>query len=331
MKFKTILTNRSYQKWPSWHIIHEWEDELAKSLDLSLKDMPLKDNFVRKNFRRIDAKFFNGRLEMNFYSAYNFHSKKSLYFEINTQKYRGYFNKKSTIPIIIDFWDKKNIEKVKKNYAVSPYLFITSLEVIDFFKQNNFQNKLIHFPMSLPSIYSLKPDRSFIKKYDIIIAGRKNPKLWEYLKRYEIKFPNIEYIYQVQQNKELYYTSNKKGIIGKYHERFEYMKLIESSKVGFYSTPGIDGGELRTNGFNPVTPRLFELLAGGCHIISRHPKNIETDYYKLDSICPSIISYEHFEKELNDALHSAQPIKKNADYLIDYYTAKNVEIFKNLE
>jgi len=331
MKFNKILTNRNYQHWPSWHIIHEWEDEISSSMNIPLYEMPRKDNVLRKYVRKIDAKFFKDKLEKKFYKLWPLNKRKALYFEINTGKFKGFFNKLNTVPIIIDFWNKPQIEKTKIKYSDCPILLITSLEVLDFFKKNNFQNKLVHFPMTLPSIHELKVNDKLEKKYDIIIAGRKNPVLFKYLEKYENEHPDIEYIYQVDRGGQLYYESNKQGFIGNFHSREDYMNLIKMSKVGFYSTPGIDGGESRTHNFNPVTPRFFELLSGGCHVIARYPKNKETEYYNLDSISAFVDSFSSFKTTLTKFLNSPPPISNNAEYLKNHYTSNNLKILKNLE
>ena len=66
--------------------------------------------------------------------------------------------------------------------------------------------------MTLPSMYRLNPAQSFDKKIDIILAGRKNPVLWNFLKQYEAAHPDVEYLHQIRKDGELYYESNKKGI-----------------------------------------------------------------------------------------------------------------------
>jgi hypothetical protein len=331
MKLKRILTDRYFQNWPSWDIVYEWENELSNSLNLPLKNSPrIKNHIIYRNFKRIDNKLFKGKLDFFLNSILVFKREYSLYFEMVPQNHKRFSNSRKVIPVIVDFWQKSNIEHFKRVYADCPFLLITSLEVLHFLKENHIKNTLIHFPMSLPSIYKLMPNQIFEKKYDIVLAGRINEVLWDYLKQYEILHPEVEYLHQIQHEGELHYVSNKRGIIGNFHTRPEYINLIKSAKVAFYSTPGLDGGEKRTNGFNPVTPRFFELLCAGCHIIARYPKNVETDYYKLETICPSVTSYADFENQLNIALISAPPTKKNAGYLNNHYTASQIEILKNL-
>lgn len=331
MKLTRILSDRHYNIWPSWHIVYEWENEISSSLNLQLTNSPKTNNFFYRKFKNIDNRMFNGKLNDLLYEMLNHTPEFSLYFEMLPTLFKNFSNNRKTIPVIVDFFDRSNIELFKKTYNQCPCLLITSLEVLNFLKENHIKNKLIHFPMSLPSIYKLEPDQWFEKKYDIVLAGRTNPVLWNYLKQYETQHPEIEYLQQIQQNGELYYKSNKRGIIGKVHSRQDYINLIRSGRISFYATPGIDGGEKRTNGFNPVTPRLFELLSAGCHIIARYPKNVETDFYQLETICPSINSYDEFEKHLKIALKSIQPIKKNSEYLLKHYTATRIELLKEIK
>jgi hypothetical protein len=275
MKLKSILTNRDYQNWPSWHIVSEWEDELSKNLDVPIKNIPRSNNIYKKYFKVIDFKYFNGYLAktINGYFNYGYYS---IYFEMRPKGKRNLLTVGNTVPIIIDFWDKNSIENFKNVYADCPYILVTSLEVLNFLLNNHIKNKLIHFPMTLPSIYRLKSNEIFDKKYDIVLAGRKNAVLWDFLKQFENKNPRIEYLYQVQIDGDLYYESNKTGIVGKFQARSEYMGLLKQAKIAFYSAPGCDGGEERTKGFNPVTPRFFELVASGCYMfdIQKQKKRI---------------------------------------------------------
>jgi hypothetical protein len=331
MELNGIFTDRHYQNWPSWHIVYEWEDELSHALHLPMKNSPEGSKYTLcRAFKRVDHKIFNGRIGCMITDLVHKDKDCYLYFEMCAKQYKSFSNSRRTIPVIIDFWDKEGVEHFKKLYADCPYILVTSLEVFDFLKANQIKNNLVHFPMTLPSMYRLSPNQSLDKKVDIILAGRKNPVLWDFLKQFEITHPEVEYLHQIQKNGELYYESNKRGIVGKFHTRSEYMNLLKTAKVAFYATPGMDGGERRTGGFNPVTPRFFELLSGSCHIMARYPKTAETDYYRLAEICPSITTYDAFESQLNHALKSPSPTDKNAAYLKDFYTSTNIEILKKI-
>jgi len=328
---QSILTDRHYQTWPSWQIVYEWEDELSDLFQLALSNTPpLPSNFIHSTFKRFDNRFLQGYLEHSLRRLQKPSSALSLYFEMYMKPYKCFSNEVSTVPVLIDFWLQADVKVLRKMYAHCPYLLVTNLEVLHFLKKHQFANKLIHFPMTLPSKYMLNGNEMFDKKYDIVVAGRKNSVLWEYLLRYEKQHPEIEYLYQVEQEGELYYRSNKQGIIGKFQSREEYIGLLQSAKAAFYATPGMDAGAERTAGFNPLTPRFLELLSAGCHVLARYPDTEETRFYKMNDICPAITSYEQFEAALSVALSSAAPVLQNATYLKSHYTSTLVEILKQL-
>lgn len=327
----SILTDRHYQSWPSWQIVYEWEDELSFLLHIPLRNTPsLPSNLVYSTFKRFDNRFFKGYMEYITRPRKKSESGLSLYFEMHMKPYRCFSNEASIIPVLIDFWLPDNIKVLKKMYAHCPYLLVTNLEVLHFLKEHQFRNKLVHFPMTLPSRYQLNGDEVFDKKYDIVVAGRKNSILWDYLLRYEKQHPDIEYLHQVEQNGELFYRSNQTGIVGKFQSREEYIELIRSAKVAFYATPGMDEGAARTTGFNPVTPRFFELLGAGCHVLARYPDTVETRFYTMKEISPAIMSYEQFEEALTDSLRSEVPVAKNAVYLKSHYTYTLVDILNQI-
>lgn len=328
---QSILTDRHYQTWPSWHIVYEWEDELSHLMNIPLINTPsLPSDSICSTFKRFDNKFLQGYLEYTYRRMQKPSGGISLYYEMYMKDYKCFSNDSSTIPVLIDFWLLANVKVLRKMYAHCPYLLVTNLEVIRFLKEHKFRNQLVHFPMTLPSKYRLRGDEHFEKKYDIVIAGRKNNVLWEYLLHYEQQHPEIEYLYQVEQDGALYYRSNQQGIIGKFQSRKEYIELIRSAKVAFYATPGMDEGAARTAGFNPVTPRFLELLSSGCHVLARYPDTEETRFYNMKEISPAIMSYGQFEEALTVALTAAAPVKQNANYLRSHYTSTNVEILKQL-
>jgi len=128
----------------------------------------------------------------------------------------------------------------------------------------------------------------------------------------------------------LNYISNKRGKIEGLEGRASYVGLLQSAKVAFYATPGIDGGEARTGGFNPVTPRLFEILAAGCHVVARYPDNDDTRFYGLQAICPSTDTYDQFVATLDRALGAPPPVARNSAYLQGHYTSARVERLRQI-
>lgn len=329
MQFSNILSDRHYNHQPSWQIVYEWENEIAQALQLTLTSTP-KNKLLGGLLKQNKHRLFNNRFTDYTDSFFTPSTYNSLYFELFTRRNKGFYNNRHVIPIIVDFWKTSSVERLQKNYRQCPGILITSLEVLNYFKANKINDRLIHFPMSLPTKYALSNEVVFSKKYDIVLAGRTNPVLLEYLKAFELLHPEIEYLYQITHNGSLYYTSNKNGIVGAFNTRTSYLELIRSAKVSFYATPGIDGGEKRTGHFNPVTPRFFELLSAGCHVIARYPTNADTTYFNLSAICPSINSFNEFSNQLQHALTSPPPIQRNATYLNKHYTSSRISILKEI-
>ncbi|OON67485.1 hypothetical protein B0919_17790 [Hymenobacter sp. CRA2] len=132
-------------------------------------------------------------------------------------------------------------------------------------------------------------------------------------------------------NGEFYYESNKNGIIGKFQSREKYLELLRASRISFYSTPGIDGGEVRTGGFNPVTPRYLELLSAQCRLIGKYPDNEETEFYELKKVCPSVGSYEEFEQVMLRYLNDDKPSFDTHRAILDkHYTSCRATLLKEI-
>ena len=110
------------------------------------------------------------------------------------------------------------------------------------------------------------------------------------------------------------------------------MDLMRRSRISLYSTKGMDNDytEYNTNGFSQVTPRLFECMATGNHIIARYDENEDTDYFKLNSVCPHTESYESFERQMNHALEHPVDMKSYSKYLENHYTSTRVKLLKDL-
>ncbi|MDF3079263.1 MAG: hypothetical protein K0S09_3152 [Sphingobacteriaceae bacterium] len=323
MAISGIFTDRAYQDWPSWHLIFEWEDEISQSLGLPIKSRELHSSFFLKKLNSLSMKTFNKPVELLL------DKDRYLYFEILMVLHKTFSNSRSAIPVIIDFWEKNNIGKLKRLYGSCERILISNLEVFEFLRPA-FGSRLVHFPLSLPTKYTLKIDSQLNKEFDLLLAGRSNPVLLNFLNQYVENNPEFEYTYQEIVDNKLYYKTNKGRMIGQIHSREDYMKLLRKARVAFYSVPGIDGGERRTNGFNPVTPRLLEFLAAGCHVIGRFDNGADTEFYELNGILPNIRSYEQFEGYLSDFLKTPPPISKNASYLEKHYTSTRIPILKNL-
>ena len=322
-----IYTDRHFQTWPSWQIVFEWEDALAQSLQINLKNSPTTGMLEHK-FRGWDNRKNHGRLGRAFQmlrpwrTAWELEPRQALYFEMAPRKYPAFSNAPHVSPILIDVFPDENLEDSLRFYRRCHKVFFTSLEVLQAAQTSMPDGPWFHLPMSLPDKYRLLPDASFHKKHPIVLSGRTNAVLLQFLKRFEHENPGIEYLQQQQINGKLFYVSNISGVIGDFSSRESYWELIKSARVCFYSTPGMDDGAKRTGGFNPLTPRWFELLAAGCHVIARYPDTQETRHYRMSTVAPPVNSYEQFKQELTMYLTAAAPVERNALYLQDFYTSK---------
>lgn len=326
MKIAKIFSNRFYETWPSWHLIHEWEDVFARELSLKIENDYFFNNLL---YNRFVYKILSIGIIGKIYTKINALFKKNekyLIFVLSEGLLHGFHNTCNAIPIIIDLWKprdaKKFIDKFNECYKNCELVLITSLETFNFLKANGCVVNIRHLALSISDKYMLSPATKYQKKFDIILAGRRNEVMWNYLQKFTQKYPQYEFLYQDQIDGKLFYMSNKNGKIGCFHTREEYIDLIRSCKIGFYATPGIDGGEKRTGGFNPVTPRYLEYLSAQCFLIGRYPDNEETDFFEFSNICPNANSYEEFEKIILQYLTKNEfPVNDYAKILGKHYTS----------
>jgi hypothetical protein len=301
-----------------WQIVFEWED-IFQQKGIQLCNRP---QFV-KNYKYPILNNINNFL-CNVY-AHCF-SQYYFYFAMETLNYSDRLNNRIVIQNIIDFYLKKaELPKFYKEHQKNPFLLIASKEALEFLRKNKCPIKCHHFPLSISDIYRIDENSVFTKKYDLVMVGRQNPVLSKYCTQYASTHPEFHYVYGVKEQEDIesvYYTSLGE-CLGQLN-RTEYIELLKKSKVSLYSTPGIDNGRPGANGFNQVTPRFFELIACGCHIIARYVKNADTDYFRLTDICPHTDTYEKFEIQMNFALTHSINMKKYADYLNNHYTSVRV-------
>lgn len=330
MEIKKIYSNRSYVHWPSAHLLHEWEEDFSEVFNAPIvssriKEMITDNRFSRKLLSKSQVVNISRKLDSAFSSQ-----KKALLFEMLPKSHFSYSTGTNIIPMIIDYWNSQDPASFYKVYKNCKLVGISNLEAFSFLKKDKCPLEIIHMPLSLPDRYRLNGTESFTKKYDIVLAGRRNKVLWKHLQVFSEKHSEIEYLYQENIKGRLCYVSNKNGIIGEFQQRSEYINLLRACKVGFYSTPGMDGAK-HTGGFNPVTPRFLELIASGCHIVGRYPDNEDTNFYKMDSICPNITNYEQFEALLLQYLKGSSPcLNSYSKYLEAHYTSKRAYLLKDI-
>lgn len=316
-----LITRRKSETWPSWDSVFEWEDVFVSGLNISFHDISKEEMFIDRVIGKIGLNPFSILSGKTYF----------LLFEMAARIKNSIYNRKNVIPCIIDFHlQKTDLDNFYKAYLHCPFLLITSFEAYSFLKENNFPKRIYHYPFSISDKYKITEQSLFEKKYDLVMFGRQNPKLEEFTKMYSEKHPEFMYVYRKLENNSFNYYTSTQQYVGDINKREEYLRLISQSRVALYHTPGIDGGEERTKGFNQVTLRFFEAIACGCHIIARYKENPDTGFYELNKFSPSINTYEAFENAMNNALSKSVDMKMYADYLEKHYTSKRVELLKEI-
>ncbi|MBA4304931.1 MAG: hypothetical protein C0424_11950 [Sphingobacteriaceae bacterium] len=322
-----IYSDRHFQTWPSWQIVFEWEDALSSALHMPIVKSPTTGMLEHK-FRGWDNRTQQGKWGKRMHdlrpwkTSWQKEKRQALYFEMAPRKYPAFSNHPRVAPILIDVFPDGDLQKTLLYYAQCERVYFTSLEVFHAAEEAMPGGPWYHLPMSLPDKYRLLGTESFEKKYPIVLSGRTNPVLLGYLKQFVSENPGTEYLQQQLIDGKLCYVSNLSGLIGEFSGREDYWKLIKSAQVCFYATPGMDDAAGRTGGFNPLTPRWFELLAAGCHVIARYPDTVETRHYKMASVIEAVQHYDDFKTQLSKMLLLPPPVAQNAIYLENFYTSK---------
>ena len=245
--------------------------------------------------------------------------------------------KANVIPAIIDFWlqDETDIKMFEDRYRNHPAVLISSKQVFDFLKLKQVNLNLFHWPLSLPDKYTFHPHE---KKYDCVLAGRPSAVLKNWMIRYSKTHPDFTYLYndRVAGGHRLNYVTSKGEVLGNcFSSREAFFELLQLSRVGLYSTPSIDKDKqtfngLNSNGYDQVTPRLFEYIAAGCHVLARYPENADTEYFQLRSIVPHIATYEEFESRMDYARTNPVDSQAYAEWLSHHYTSSRVRMLESI-
>ncbi|AMR27095.1 hypothetical protein A0257_08215 [Hymenobacter psoromatis] len=332
MRIAAILSARAFEHNPSYQLIFEWEEDLGHDLNIPVLDAkPLhRKMLINRVTKQITNKLGTDTLASLNKAVEQFSARRrgglNLVFELYVATEPNFTTSAQAVPILVDFWKHTDLAEFYHTYRDCKLILVSSLEALNFLKENNCPLPIEHLGLSLSDRYRLEPGVTYIKEYDILLAGRlnirTNQRLRDYLERFVQQYPNTEYLYQQEVNGELYYVSNQRGMIGKFQSREDYVRLLRASKISFYSTPGLDGGEKRTGGFNPVTPRYLELLSAQCLLLGRYPDNEETAYYELKRVCPNIENYEEFEQTMLDYLQQKKPgFDVHREILAKHYTS----------
>lgn len=328
-KLQHILTDRYFEGTVSNDLVYEWEDQLSQSLGVSfLKNWSHSQNKYIRRIPGLSNFITKGQLTLSFVMNANF------------GRFYQWKNTNDIIPVIIDFFLKKeDLPRFKNNFKHCPLVLISSKEAYDFLIDNHIDLPIHHWALSIADKYKISKDTRFDKKYDLVMMGRQNDVLSDFVKKYAETHPDFTYVYRVIKGEPghrsfFYYTSDGENL-GDIVGRDQYIALMRQSRCGLYATPGIDTDGTRTNGFNQVTPRFLEYIASGCHILARYPKNSDTEYFELDRFCHSINSYEEFESRMDYCRSHNVDMDTYSKYLEKHYTSARAkeltEILNNIK
>lgn len=294
-KLTHINSIRQLQNTPSFSIVYEWEDQISKELGLKIDLEKKIDGIIQRRFEN------NGIV--NLYQKFNLKNKLGLRF-IMTAKPKLICNlNKNTIPIIIDFWlSDSELLSFYKAYDKCPLILVTSAEVYDFLKSRECPLNLEHWPLSIPDEYICGENRkkeNYKKDFEFCFLGRQNPFFKRMIKKYENNNPGFSYVINNDDMTNRCYYTNKGNLIAEDKGRSSYIDIIRRSKITCYTTPGMDEAKKETYTFNQVTPRLFEMLAGGCYVLGHYKDNPDTEYYQLNKILIKTDNYYSFSNALD--------------------------------
>jgi len=305
---RQIVSNRRYKDKLYWQIVHEWEDVLSRELGLRLL-MPGKS--VPERLMRAASASPVLRRALPSTPTLAFHM---------TPRARV---PGGQVPIIIDFWKSVRPGDFYAAYKHCPLVYISSLEVMHYLQADGCPVNIRHLALSLPDIQ--QPLDAPDKVIDIIQPGRVNYVLSDYMSKLLVERPDIEYVKQQWVDGGLRYVSNKRGDLGAFASRRQYLDLLRSSRVALYSSPGVDEDFQRTGGFSPVTPRLLEMVAGHCLVAGRYADNADAEYFAVNEFCPNVREYSQFKALVEDYLERGDrhPTYRNYPaFLNKHYTSR---------
>ncbi len=320
MKIEQVLSyrNRGGQNY-AIPIIHEWEDELSKGLNIPIASY---------------SPLYKGINRFHLHSSFIGPLKNSFRFVTNGHDFDEPMNNRHIIPCIIDFFEEgEDLEGFYRKHSNNKIILVSSPFDYQYLKDHNCPINIGLLAYSLPDKYALKKIPE--KRYDIVLTGRQDPLLYSFFQQYIKTHPSVSYVkrgkdIENDKGKSLSYYLNGKEIIGELSSREDYISLLSKAKVSLYGTQGLQSFH---SGFYHLTPAFLERIACGCHVIAHYKENTpDADYYQLKDFSPSIESYEEFEKAMDKALATPVDYDKYSNYLKKHYTSARVaDIQKLLE
>ena len=305
MELEGILTQRAWEKRVSFDLVYAWEDIFAREFGIPLVG---RNRMAEALFRRLP-----GRQSVPT-------GRKFLWLtEMEPMPGKNAYNCPQVIPYWVDFFLRESsLPGLVRSYNACPAIFVSSREAYEFLREQGTGLPLHHLALSLPD--NVLADELPEKKYDVALMGRPDAVLEGFFRRYAAEHP-CTFIYRRMEQGRFMYYDHTGACLGEVDNHEKFMDLMRLCRVGLYATPGLDDADGRTNGFSQVTPRFLEFLSAGCHVLMRYRPNPDTDYFELESFCPSADTYEIFEKELTDFLLRPVDMDRHRNYLSRHTTS----------
>lgn len=318
-----INSPRSIENFQSAKIVYEWEDEISE-----------KSNLPIYHETKLKFRIYSIIERLNLFDIYNtiLRGKKlRLRFIMTAKLKKECVINKNTIPVIIDYWLKdEDIPSFVNVYKYCPLILVTNAEVYYRLKRNGVKLPIEHWPLSYPDKYAIRDDNSNNKVYEFCVLGRPNPFFIRFLDKYCKTHPDFSYVKNGGSIENRYYETNNGEFIVKDTGRKSYIDMIKKTKITCYTTPGYDESKSESTEFNQVTPRVFEFLCGGCHVIGHYPMTEDVIYYNLPSVIENVENYEEFESVLDRMRKTPNDIKKTTTFMNKHYTSTRVPMLKTL-
>lgn len=299
IELKSIISNRWYNRWPTWLMVHEWEDVLASCLQIPIQNSEQNSELKCSEF--------------------------NLLFLAIAKEIEIFSENRQLIPIVMDVWGG-DLLKFSQHIQHFRLIFVTCLDAFHGLRDLGCNN-VEYLPYSVPDKYIL--DHIPEKDIDIIQFGRTNPVLDCYMNIFLNKYPDTNYVTTMHRDQRLYFHSTRYGIMGESDSREKFMNLLARSIISLVSTAGMDSSR-DTGGFNPVSPRFYESAAGFCRIIGRIPHTEEFEIFGINDIACRVDSYEEFEGFVLDYLSRPfDRFKEYRDFLVQHTTSRRAPLIQN--
>lgn len=315
MSAHALVSQRKIEHWASWHVVYEWEDIIARELGIQI-ECP-NDTIVHRVKKAIyyHVKIAN-RLPVFTSDSNNW----KLIWVMNAENL-GLYVAKGNIPIFLDATADTADNVIRATKRI-PVFFVTCFNYYNLLVSKGCENAAF-MPLSISDKYVTEKAPS--KTIDVLQFGRKNGILHDWMMQYCTENLGVEYVYQTG-DRSLTYTSTIRGNIGKFNDRNEYMAMMKSAKVSLVSSPGCDQTK-NFGGIDFITPRFYESVACGCHLVGRYTENEETELLNLSSVCPNVKTYDEFCEVINKLLTNRTEVTmEEKNFLKLNCTSKRAEI-----